>query len=1128
MKARVFKTISIICLLLVTVFSFALAINKNDKTYAVSTLIYQVDFSDSNDYGKNVASNLQSASFVNNGGVSFVKDSFLNKTAVQLTSTGVRQNYIKLPSDIFNGKTSVTISYHLKVSSTLPAYSRELEYGNGTNRMVYMPFHLADYFGYRIEKNLVDYAFAGTDTSVESKTEGEINLPNVGTILPLYNGWVLRSYVLTNTYFAVYQNGTEILRKEGDFTASQFYGASGYVYLGATDMDETEDFSGSFADIRVYDGILTPKEVEKQYGTTYKNYITDKWDFENENANNSIREYNGTLVGNATVKKVDGKGVLSLDGSNPGGLSTTRTSMTVHPGFIFGHREMTVSVNLKISSDISSYARIFEFAVDKTTYMALYAGFGEKANVRFEFTKDANSTREILTKADYTLPLDEWINVTLTLGLDKSALYIDGLPVAIVEDFRYNDGIFWARQYDNLTSWEGRGIMSFGKTSYYNDNPIIADYDCIEIYSKALTEQEILDSLGKIEYVENVDEYNEKYVDFVKTTHETYQTHENVFDITPNQIVVSSTESMVETKYLITEKQVYDNFYASVDISPKVSGETIDAGIYFYATTNPSLDSNDLDGINAYCLNLKRVAETTTTYVSLYRFDYGYDLVSETEIDIDTSINTLNLTIRVYDQSVFVYVNGEYVYMAEIDANKCNGGYIGLRTIDNDIVFNNMLIKANEFDINYSYLEDALSDTPLDKSLYTQASWEEYYVVYNLTNNVYQNKTATSQTNVKELANEYLLAKAKLDLKSSHNFNVSWSYDEYEHWHNCDDADCDVYDEKISHIYDNALDNECNDCGYIREIVINNSASLTLTGDIGVNLYIDVLKYTNDSNAYVELTYNHNSVGYKQQILTDRIDIKDLTHEDDYTYKFTVNYASGQINDKIFLTLFDGNGVELYATKDYYPNGYSIKEYCDGIINDESQPQNLRNLCQSIINYGVRAIDYFGYDASLENPTSSYIETIDGAPTEISSVPQISITEGAKYLTVNRFSLVALSETSIRVYFNTSGFVFDSTYTVECSRDFKTGYNDYGYYVEVYGIESTKIDELFTITIYYNGDEENKTIITYSAINYLAEKVEEANSVAESSEDYVRAMQLKELCLAINQYNYCAKAYFSS
>jgi len=372
MKTKISKILVVICLLIASIVTCSLAFNKESKTYAESSLIYKLDFSDSSNYGKNYASELEGATFINNGGVRFVHDDFLNKTAVQLTSTGVRQNYVKLPVDIFNGKTNVTISYHLKVSSTLPAFSRELEYGSDTNRMVYMPFHLANYFGYRIEKNGTDYAYAGRDSSVNEKTEGATNLPNIGTILPLYNGWVLRSYVLTPSYFAVYQNGTEILRKSGDFTASQFYNASGYFYLGATNMDSTADFSGSFADVRVYDGALTPSQVEEEYDTDYTNYITDKWDFENENANNSIRDYHGNLVGSASVKKVDknGKqvGVLSLDGTNSSDM-LSRTSMTIHPGAINGFREMTISVDLKISSDISSYARIFEFSVDKTTYM---------------------------------------------------------------------------------------------------------------------------------------------------------------------------------------------------------------------------------------------------------------------------------------------------------------------------------------------------------------------------------------------------------------------------------------------------------------------------------------------------------------------------------------------------------------------------------------------------------------------------------------------------------------------------------------------------------------------------------------------------------------------------------------
>ena len=45
-------------------------------------------------------------------------------------------------------------------------------------------------------------------------------------------------------------------------------------------------------------------------------------------------------------------------------------------------------------------------------------------------------------------------------------------------------------------------------------------------------------------------------------------------------------------------------------------------------------------------------------------------------------------------------------------------------------------------------------------------------------------------------------------------------------------------------------------------------------------------KYTEDLDAYVELEYNHNSVGFTPKVLTDRIYISSATQSEDM-YKFS-------------------------------------------------------------------------------------------------------------------------------------------------------------------------------------------------------------------------------------------------
>ncbi len=288
-------------------------------------------------------------------------------------------------------------------------------------------------------------------------------------------------------------------------------------------------------------------------------------------------------------------------------------------------------------------------------------------------------------------------------------------------------------------------------------------------------------------------------------------------------------------------------------------------------------------------------------------------------------------------------------------------------------------------------------------------------------------------------------------------------------------------------------------------------ASLTIKETVGINFYIDVEKYTADPYAYLDLEYNHNKLDYQPDIRTSRFMVTSVPIIDG-TRKFSISFASGQIADNINLRLYTSQGVLVYEKINY-----SILQYCQAII-ESSDDVDLVNLCKSLINYGKYSKEYFGYMPEVE------IEKAMDLPANINSqdVPQASKTENASYVQFSRYSFVALSDTSIRIYFTIDGnFILDSydislSYNCNSTMGYKVGSNDYGYFVEVYGIESTNISELFTVTITFNGNN-SKTIITYSALNYLYEKAQDVKS----------SQALKDMCLAIYQYNLYAKAYFN-
>ena len=298
--------------------------------------------------------------------------------------------------------------------------------------------------------------------------------------------------------------------------------------------------------------------------------------------------------------------------------------------------------------------------------------------------------------------------------------------------------------------------------------------------------------------------------------------------------------------------------------------------------------------------------------------------------------------------------------------------------------------------------------------------------------------------------------------------------------------------------------------------------SLSVKETIGINFYLDIEKYTNDANAYVEIEYNHNTIDYAPDVRKDRIYVKNAIKDDNKgLYRFSLSFSSGQIADNINIKLCSVGGETLFKK-----DNYSILTYCQTVITSEETKNDeaLVNLCKSIIDYGKYAKEYFEYkpeeeaikESGLDLPESISIDANQDVTTE-QELQSITNVTNAKF---DRYSFVAYSDTSIRIYFKLENGASIDDYTASISpvdgssMNVKLGTNTWGGYVEVYGIESANINKVFNVTLTHTDGK--STTITYSALHYLSEKMQDAKST----------QALKNMCLAIYQYNLYAIAYF--
>lgn len=480
--------VAFLCVLALTSMCLAGVFNKADevKVAAETSLVYALDFADGENYGKNSADTLLSdATITDNGGVSYTQNAFKGKTALNLTSGGAGKNYVSLPIEAFNYE-SVTVAGWFKVSSDVPSWSRMFEvFGDAGNRLSVMPMAPNYYNGIHMNTVINNTLITGLNGADNMLYEGAAlcyyNMPSKGAILPVYDAWVHYAYEFTPTEFRYYQNGKLTHTVSGDFTARNFVKEGGEILFGATKVDGSADFSGSYSDIRIYSAALDETQLKNEFAFNYTDFLTLSYSFE-DGTKDTVRGYDGTLKGNAKIEPAYGRenNVLYLDGSDAADVeAANRSSMEIPVQSINGHVAITVSVDVYVDSTGSNYARIFDFSPYSGQALMLGAKWGGSATNLFKFTREEGWYDQTLT---IDTDFNKWVNLTVVADGTTAQVYVDGILCAKSDNYEYNNGIFWGNC----------GNMSFGKTLFWGDRALKGAIDNIEVYATALTETEVL------------------------------------------------------------------------------------------------------------------------------------------------------------------------------------------------------------------------------------------------------------------------------------------------------------------------------------------------------------------------------------------------------------------------------------------------------------------------------------------------------------------------------------------------------------------------------------------------------------------------------------------------------------
>ena len=261
---------------------------------------------------------------------------------------------------------------------------------------------------------------------------------------------------------------------------------------------------------------------------------------------------------------------------------------------------------------------------------------------------------------------------------------------------------------------------------------------------------------------------------------------------------------------------------------------------------------------------------------------------------------------------------------------------------------------------------------------------------------------------------------------------------------------------------------------------------LSLSGDIGVDFYMDLSAADISEDAYVKLTVPSRDKTVTRKIYVkakageDRTVAKTVSEGKKTYYVFKCQVSARDYASAIGVQMVDGQrSGNMYS--------YSVKHYAEYLLShkaDNAEYKKAAPLVEALACYCTWAQQYFDMDPALIDRT--YLNYEDVTSVTVQEVKKAAPVSEAVLIHIPdvRFegSTITLeSETVLSLYFSSSE---ELTFSCNSGYDIETVREDGYQVVRIHGIAAADLDELFELRIFCGGKE---GMIRYSVLNFMSD-----------------------------------------